>query len=77
YLIADARVITSATSPKKASRPRKTLILAFGALAGMVAGIGFAVARRGLDRNVRTPRQIRELGLACIGELPPVSFRRG
>ncbi|TIQ98830.1 MAG: ATPase [Mesorhizobium sp.] len=78
YLIANARVITSATSPKKASRPRKTLILAFGALAGMVAGIGFAVARRGLDRNVRTPRQIRrELGLACIGELPPVSFRRG
>ncbi|TIM05324.1 MAG: hypothetical protein E5Y67_32455 [Mesorhizobium sp.] len=78
YLIADARVITSATSPKKASRPRRTLILAFGALAGMVAGIGFAVARRGLDRNVRTPRQIRrELGLACIGELPPVSFRRG
>ncbi|TIP78748.1 MAG: ATPase, partial [Mesorhizobium sp.] len=28
YLIANARVITSATSPKKASRPRKTLILA-------------------------------------------------
>ncbi|WP_245454922.1 GNVR domain-containing protein [Mesorhizobium sp. M9A.F.Ca.ET.002.03.1.2] len=78
YLIANARVITSATSPKKASRPRKTLILAFGALAGLVAGIGFAVARRGLDRNVRTPHQIRrELGLACIGELPPVSFRRG
>ncbi|MET3580239.1 uncharacterized protein involved in exopolysaccharide biosynthesis/Mrp family chromosome partitioning ATPase [Mesorhizobium robiniae] len=78
YLIADARVITSATSPKIASRPRKTLILAFGALAGLVAGIGYAVARRGLDRNVRTPHQIRlELGLACIGELPPVNFRRG
>ncbi|TIO09466.1 GNVR domain-containing protein [Mesorhizobium sp.] len=78
YLIANARVITSATSPKTASRPRKKLILAFGALAGLVAGIGFAVARRGLDRNVRTPHQIRrELGLACIGELPPVSFRRG
>jgi Mrp family chromosome partitioning ATPase len=78
YLLANARVITSATSPKKASRPRGKLILAFGALAGLVAGIGFAVARRGLDRNVRTPHQIRrELGLACIGELPPVSFRRG
>jgi uncharacterized protein involved in exopolysaccharide biosynthesis/Mrp family chromosome partitioning ATPase len=78
YLIANARVITSATSPKTASRPRNKLILAFGALAGLVAGIGFAVARRGLDRNVRTPHQIRrELGLACIGELPPVSFRRG
>ncbi|PDQ17197.1 ATPase [Mesorhizobium sanjuanii] len=78
YLIANARVITSATSPEVASRPRKTLVLAFGALAGLVAGIGFAVARRGLDRNVRTPHQIRrELGLACIGELPPVSFRRG
>lgn len=78
YIIADARVITSATSPETASRPRKKLVLAFGALAGLMAGIGFAVARRSLDRNVRRPHQIRrELGLACIGELPQVSFRRG
>ncbi|WP_245451978.1 GNVR domain-containing protein [Mesorhizobium waimense] len=78
YLMADARVITSATSPERESRPRKKLILAFGALAGLVAGIGFAVAQRSLDGNVRRPHQIRrELGLACIGELPQVSFRRG
>ncbi|WP_181176774.1 MULTISPECIES: GNVR domain-containing protein [unclassified Mesorhizobium] len=78
YLIANARVITSATSPKVESWPRKKLILAFGGLAGLVAGIGFAVARRSLDRNVRSAQQIgRELGLACIGELPHVRFKRG
>ncbi|ESZ67726.1 CPSC/CAPB subfamily ATPase [Mesorhizobium sp. L103C119B0] len=78
YLIANARVITSATSPKVESWPRRKLVLAFGGLAGLVAGIGFAVARRSLDRNVRSAQQIgRELGLACIGELPHVRFKRG
>ncbi|MBZ9677696.1 GumC family protein [Mesorhizobium sp. ES1-1] len=77
YLIANARVITSATSPKVESWPRKKLIIAFGGLAGLVAGIGFAVARRSLDRSVRSAQQIgRELGLACIGELPYVRFKR-
>jgi uncharacterized protein involved in exopolysaccharide biosynthesis/Mrp family chromosome partitioning ATPase len=78
YLIADARIITPATRPLGASHPRKKLVLALGLLAGLMAGIGLAFARHTLDRTVRTPRQIRdELGLDCIGELPPVGFLRG
>ncbi|HXV28829.1 MAG TPA: P-loop NTPase, partial [Sinorhizobium sp.] len=75
---ADARVITPATRPLGASHPRRKLVLAFGLVAGLMAGVGLAFARHTLDWTIRTPRQIRdELGLDCIGELPPVGFLRG
>ncbi|MCT8999405.1 nucleotide-binding protein [Chelativorans intermedius] len=78
YLIADARVITTATRPLGPSHPRKSLMLAFGLTAGLMAGIGLAFSRHLLDRTIRSPRQIRqELGTDCIGELPVVRFRRG
>jgi uncharacterized protein involved in exopolysaccharide biosynthesis/Mrp family chromosome partitioning ATPase len=77
YLIADARVITAATSPIVESRPRKKLVLAFGMLASLIAGIAFAIARRSLDRTVKRPQQIwTELGTHCLGALPRVGFRR-
>jgi Mrp family chromosome partitioning ATPase len=78
YLIADARVITPATPPLIASHPRDKLVLALGVLAGLMVGIGLAFARHTLDRTIRTPRQIRdEVGLDCIGELPPARFLGG
>lgn len=78
YPVADARVITPATPPLTISNPRKKLVMAFGALAGIMAGVGFAFARHTLDRSVRSARQIRdEIGLECIGELPAVNNRRG
>ncbi len=78
YPVADARVITLATRPLLASHPRPKLVIAFGVLAGIVAGVGFAFLRHTLDRTVRSPHQIREdLGLECIGELPVVGGRRG
>ena len=77
YPVADARVITSATPPLAPSQPRKKLVWAFGALAGIVAGTGLAFARELLDRTVRSASQIREqLGLECLGELPSVLGRR-
>jgi uncharacterized protein involved in exopolysaccharide biosynthesis/Mrp family chromosome partitioning ATPase len=78
YPVADARVITVATPPLSASHPRSTLVLAFGALAGLMAGTGFAVLRHALDRTLKSPRQIREeFGLECVGELPPAALMRG
>ncbi|PDT83709.1 Wzz/FepE/Etk N-terminal domain-containing protein [Sinorhizobium sp. BJ1] len=78
YLIADARVITPATPPLAASHPREKLVLVLGGVAGLMAGVGLAFARHTLDRTIRTPRQIRdELGLDCIGELPPARFSGG
>lgn len=72
YPVADARVITAASRPLSASHPRRKLVMAFGALFGLMAGVGLALVRNTLDRTVRSPRQIREeFGLECIGELPP------
>lgn len=74
YPVADARVITPATRPLVPSAPRKKLVLSFGALAGLIAGIGLAFLRNALDRTLRSPRQLREeFGLECIGEMPPLS----
>jgi Mrp family chromosome partitioning ATPase len=74
----DARVITQATSPLAPSGPRKKLILAFGAVSGMMLGLSLAFLRNLLDDTVRRPKQLREeLGLECLGELPAVPHRSG
>ncbi len=71
YPVADARVITPASRPLSASHPRRKLVMAFGVLFGLMAGVGLAFLRHSLDRTVRSPRQVREeFGLECIGELP-------
>jgi uncharacterized protein involved in exopolysaccharide biosynthesis/Mrp family chromosome partitioning ATPase len=75
---ADARVITVATSPLVPSGPRKKLILAFGAMSGIMLGVGLAFLRNMLDVSVRRPRQLRDgFGLDCLGELPTVPRRWG
>lgn len=76
YPVADARVITAATAPLFPSAPRPKLILAFAAAAGFILGIGLSFARHTSDWTIRSPRQIRDnLGIECIGELPPTSWR--
>ena len=75
YPVADARVITAATAPLRPSAPRPKLILAFAAAAGLVLGIGLSFARHTFDATIRSPRHIRDnLGVECIGELPPTSW---
>lgn len=75
---ADARVITSATRPLAPSQPRPKLILALGALAGIMLGAGVAFGRQMLDRSILSAQQIKdECGLDCIGSLPTVFGRRG
>lgn len=72
----DARVITQATSPLAPSGPRKKLILAFGAVSGIMLGVGLAFLRNLLDDTIRSPKQLREeLGLECLGELPAAPHR--
>lgn len=76
YLIADARVIGEATRPLTSSHPRKTLTLAFTTTAGLLLGLGLAIARHLADRSLRSSRQVQdELGLDVIAELPVVRFR--
>ncbi|MFE0018024.1 GumC family protein [Mesorhizobium sp. NPDC059054] len=77
YPVADARVITAATAPLSPSAPRPKLVLAFAVVAGLILGIGLSFARHSLDWTVRSPRHIRDnLGIECVGDLPPVSNRK-
>lgn len=72
YPVADARVITAATAPLYPSAPRPKLMLAFGAVAGIVLGIGLSFVRHTFDWTIRSPRHVRDnLGIECVGELPP------
>ena len=76
YPVADARVITAATRPLEASAPRPKLLLAFGALAGLMVGVGIAFLRYTLDRTLRSSAQLqKDFGLDCIGELPPARWK--
>jgi uncharacterized protein involved in exopolysaccharide biosynthesis/Mrp family chromosome partitioning ATPase len=77
YPVADARVITAATAPLFPSAPKPKLVLAFAGVAGLILGIGLSFARHTFDWTIRSPRHIRDnLGIECVGELPPTSKRR-
>ncbi|RUY24781.1 ATPase [Mesorhizobium sp. M7A.F.Ca.US.001.04.1.1] len=78
YPVADARVITAATAPLNPSAPRPKLMLAFAVVAGLIFGIGLAFVRHAFDWTIRSPRQIRDnMGVECLGELPPIGRRSG
>jgi Mrp family chromosome partitioning ATPase len=77
YPVADARVITAATAPLSPSAPKPKLVLAFAAVAGLILGIGVSFVRHTFDWTIRSPRHIRDnLGIECVGELPPTGKRR-
>jgi uncharacterized protein involved in exopolysaccharide biosynthesis/Mrp family chromosome partitioning ATPase len=65
------RVIGSASRPLYKSQPRTKLVLVFGALAGMLFGVGLAFVRNVSDRSLRSSVHVeKELGLECLAEIP-------
>jgi Mrp family chromosome partitioning ATPase len=69
------RVITPASPPLNKSSPRTKITLVFGALAGLLLGVGIAIARQSLDGSIRAGRQIRsDLGTDCLVEVPRIRF---
>lgn len=68
---ADARIIGAALQPLKPSAPRKPLILALGAMIGLVGGFLGVALGQALDRRLRTPQDIaQQVGLPCLATLP-------
>ncbi|WP_438024433.1 GumC family protein [Sorangium sp. So ce233] len=65
------RVLDRPNLPLEAIRPRVPVNIAIGILAGLLLGIGAALARAMLDRTLKTPDEVeRELGLPILGLLP-------
>ncbi len=71
FPVTEARVITDASAPLKASSPRTPLIVAGGLFAGLVLGFGVGMWRERMNRTIRLPADVeRYLGLECLGVLP-------
>lgn len=71
FPVSNARVITSASRPLGRSEPRTMLIMAFGGMTGLLAGVAVAFLRNALDNTVHSARQLREhVGLPCLALIP-------
>jgi chain length determinant protein EpsF len=68
----NATLLVAATEPSRASFPLWTLNLTLGACAGLLLGVGGALAREAADRRVRSVQDVaREMKLPVLGSLLP------
>lgn len=75
--VGNARVIDYAIVPERSVRPKRLLLVAFAALAGLVAGIGAACARAALFTGVTDPSDIERDGeLDVIATIPLSRIQR-
>lgn len=76
FPIAEARVISPATPPLSKSKPKTTMILALGTLAGIALGATLGLIRDIMDRAIRTSAQVEAtLRLPCLSLVPLVGRR--
>jgi capsular exopolysaccharide synthesis family protein len=74
---ADSRVLSYAVQPVRPSEPRVSMILAFAAIVGLVAGTGFVLLREKMHTGYRTAEVLeRETGLTVMGQVPRISARQ-
>lgn len=71
-----ARVISAATVPELPSSPKKALVLALGALLGILGGVGVGTTREFRDRSFHRAGEVTaHLGMKCFGLIPAVPRR--
>lgn len=67
------RIVDRALVPRWPVAPNRTANALAGILAGLLLGIGLAVGLRRLDRRLRSPDMVEELGLTVVGVIPQVT----
>ncbi|MFS8038148.1 Wzz/FepE/Etk N-terminal domain-containing protein [Xanthobacter sp. AM11] len=73
FPITEARVITDATQPLRASHPKKSLLIGGSLFIGLFLGMCLAYLRENMNRTFRVPDDIeRYLGSDCLGVLPMI-----
>jgi capsular exopolysaccharide synthesis family protein len=74
FSFSNARVITPALPSLSKSYPRGTLIVIFGAFAGLLLGVTISFLRLMMDNTVRTPKQVKTyIGLECLARIPKIT----
>lgn len=70
------RPLQAGNVPLSKSGPRRGRLVAIGGLLGLLAGMGWALARARLDRQVRTLDDVeRQLGVPILGVVPHLDDR--
>lgn len=73
---ADARILSSASVPGRASSPRTTINLILGVLLGGIVGVGLAFVMELFDSNVSSTEDVqRKLGTKPLGTIPFIPSR--
>lgn len=71
--VLEASLISRALPPLKASSPKRTIVLGFSTIAGVLLGIAFGVLRDLSDQTIRAAAQVwNDLDAACIAIVPMV-----
>jgi polysaccharide biosynthesis transport protein len=71
FPVSDARLITAAEPPLSKSFPKTTLLALLGMMVGATCGVAHAMALRGLDRTIRSPRELKEkIRIECLSLVP-------
>lgn len=74
---ADSRILSYAVRPERPSEPRRPMILALGAILGLIAGSGFVLFREMMHTGYRTAEVLeRETGLTVMGQVPRIPARQ-
>jgi capsular exopolysaccharide synthesis family protein len=67
----EARLVTEATPPSRASSPKRGVVLGISTIAGVLLGIGLGMLRDVSDQRIRIGRRLCEAHqLACIAVVP-------
>lgn len=74
---ADARILSRAVIPVSPSAPRKSRVLAFSILLGLIAGTAIVLLREAAQNTYRLAEVIeKNTGLPVIGQIPTIPGRR-
>jgi Mrp family chromosome partitioning ATPase len=69
------QVIRRPQVPREPSSPKLALLLAVGAVLGLLAGMGAAMVRYRADARTHTPADLDEAGFKVLGSLPDLGER--
>lgn len=73
FVAQHVRVVDQALVPRFPVAPNRTMNVLAGLLGGLILGVGFAFALRFLDRRLRGPEAVEELGVTVLGVVPNVT----